>query len=200
MGRGRPRGARGASASTSTGRCDRWASLRDEIRRDILANGVDDRGVFVQSYGSKHLDASLLNVPLVGFLPATDPRVVNTVEAIQRELMDDGFVLRYRTDTAVDGLPGDEGTFLLCTFWLADALALMHRTDEARAIFERLLALRNDVGLARRGVRPASRAACSATSRRRSRTPRSSPPRPRCRAPRAWWAPRNGAPTSRLAP
>ncbi|HEY3833549.1 MAG TPA: glycoside hydrolase family 15 protein [Acidimicrobiia bacterium] len=125
----------------------RWIGLRDEIHREVLANGVDDRGVFMQSYGSKHLDASVLNIPLVGFLPATDPRVVNTVEAIQRELMDDGFVVRYRTESNVDGLPGQEGSFLLCTFWLADALALMHRTDEARALFEKLLALRNDVGL-----------------------------------------------------
>jgi GH15 family glucan-1,4-alpha-glucosidase len=126
---------------------ERWAALRDDIRRDILTNGVDDRGVFVQYYGSQHLDASLLNVPLVGFLPAHDRRVVNTVEAIQRELVEDGFVRRYRTDTGTDGLSGDEGTFLLCTFWLVDTLALMQRGDEARAIFERLLALRNDVGL-----------------------------------------------------
>ncbi len=126
---------------------DRWRALRDEIRRDVLDHGVDDRGRFVQSYGSTDLDASLLLVPLVGFLPATDQRVINTVEAIERELVTDGFVLRYRTDTASDGLPGEEGAFLLCSFWLADALALMGRHDDARALFERLLALRNDVGL-----------------------------------------------------
>ena len=125
----------------------RWVALRDEIRKEVLERAVDERGVFVQSYGSTHLDASALVVPIVGFLPADDPRVVRTVEAIQRELVENGFVLRYRTDSNVDGLPGGEGSFLLCTFWLANVLALMHRTDEARTIFERLLGLRNDVGL-----------------------------------------------------
>ncbi len=134
----------------------RWAALRDDIRRDILERGVDDRGLFVQSYGSRHLDASLLLVPLVGFLPASDPRVVHTVDAIQRELMDNGFVVRYHTETAVDGLPAGEGAFLLCTFWLADALALMRRAEESRAVFERLLSLRNDVGLLAEEYDPAS--------------------------------------------
>ena len=86
-------------------------------------------------------------MPLVGFLPASDPRVRGTVEAIERELMEDGFVVRYRNEQHVDGLPGDEGVFLLCTFWLADCLHLIGRREEARALFERLLALRNDVGL-----------------------------------------------------
>ena len=148
---------RGAHRFHREGPVHKWAAMRDEIKRDILANGVDDRGVFVQSYGSKHLDASVLNIPLVGFLPATDPRVVNTVDAIQRELMDNGFVLRYRTDSAVDGLPGGEGAFLLCTFWLADALALDapyrggagHLRAAARAPQRR--------GVARRGVRPGLR-------------------------------------------
>ena len=126
---------------------DRWRALRAEIRRDVLDHGVDERGRFVQSYGSTELDASLLLVPLVGFLPATDPRVINTVEAIERELLVDGFVLRYRTETAFDGLPSGEGAFLLCTFWLADTFALLGRHDDARALFERLLGLRNDVGL-----------------------------------------------------
>ncbi len=93
------------------------------------------------------LDASLLMMPLVGFLPASDPRVRSTVEAIQRELVEDGFVLRYRTEHNVDGLSGSEGVFLLCSFWLVDCLHLIGRTEEAREMFERLLTLRNDVGL-----------------------------------------------------
>ena len=129
------------------GPIERWGALRDEIRRDVLDRGVDDRGVFVQAYGSAELDASLLTIPLVGFLPATDERVVNTVEAIERELMVDGFVMRYRTHPDLDGMPPGEGAFLLCTFWLADALALMGRHEDARSIFERLLTVRNDVGL-----------------------------------------------------
>ncbi|MBA3652635.1 MAG: glycoside hydrolase family 15 protein [Actinobacteria bacterium] len=129
------------------GPVERWRALRNEIHRDVLKHGVDERGVFVQTYGATALDASLLLVPLVGFLPATDDRVVNTIEAIQRELSADGFVVRYRTDPAVDGLPSGEGAFLLCTFWLANALALIGRVDEATEMFQRLLALRNDVGL-----------------------------------------------------
>ncbi|MGK2947328.1 MAG: glycoside hydrolase family 15 protein [Acidimicrobiales bacterium] len=129
------------------GPVERWRALRDDIHRDVLARGVDDRGVFVQTYDSSDLDASLLLVPIVGFLPATDPRVVNTVEAIQRDLLVDGFVMRYRSGERVDGLPGGEGAFLLCTFWLADVLTLLGRDNEARSMFERLLGLRNDVGL-----------------------------------------------------
>ncbi len=101
----------------------------------------------MQFYGSKDPDASLLQLPLVGFLPADDPRIRGTVELIQRELLQDGFVARYPTHPGVDGLPPGEGAFLICTFWLADNLVLQGRTDEAREIFERLLALRNDVGL-----------------------------------------------------
>jgi GH15 family glucan-1,4-alpha-glucosidase len=127
---------------------DRWRALRDEIHRDVCANGFDpERNSFVQCYGSKALDASLLMIPLVGFLPATDPRVVSTVGAIQKELVRDGLVMRYSTESGVDGLPAGEGAFLACTFWLADNLALAGRYGEARGIFERLLALRNDVGL-----------------------------------------------------
>ncbi len=101
----------------------------------------------MQYYGGEQLDASLLLVPIVGFLPPDDPRVIGTVEAIQRELTVDGFVLRYRTEAGVDGVAGGEGTFLPCTFWLADCLALMGRRDEATELFERLLSIRNDVGL-----------------------------------------------------
>ncbi|WP_199515030.1 glycoside hydrolase family 15 protein [Nucisporomicrobium flavum] len=128
----------------------RWRKLRDDIREDILTNGYDKkRRTFTQYYGSDELDAALLMVPLVGFLPATDERVVGTVEAIERELLKDGFVQRYtqHADTDVDGLPPGEGAFLACTFWLADNYALMGRQEEAREVFERLLALRNDVGL-----------------------------------------------------
>jgi GH15 family glucan-1,4-alpha-glucosidase len=128
----------------------RWAALRDEIRDDILSHGYDaDRGTFTQFYGSTELDAALLMVPLVGFLPASDERVRGTVAAIERELLDDGFVQRYTQPPGegVDGLPSGEGAFLACSFWLADNYALMGRGDEARELFERLLALRNDVGL-----------------------------------------------------
>jgi GH15 family glucan-1,4-alpha-glucosidase len=117
----------------------------------VLRDGYNaDRGAFVQFYGSDRLDASLLLIPLVGFLPADDPRVVGTVDAIQRELMRDGLVERYRADdenVGVDGLPPGEGVFLPCSFWLAAVLAKQGRSDEALALFERLLSLRNDLGL-----------------------------------------------------
>ncbi|MFF2616708.1 glycoside hydrolase family 15 protein [Kitasatospora sp. NPDC058046] len=131
------------------GPLERWRALRDTIHADVCEHGYDpDRNTFTQSYGSRELDASLLLIPQVGFLPADDKRVIGTIEAIQRELStEDGFVLRYPTDGGVDGLPGDEGAFLACSFWLADALALIGRTDEARELFERLLSIRNDVGL-----------------------------------------------------
>ncbi|MBX6391666.1 MAG: glycoside hydrolase family 15 protein [Frankia sp.] len=144
------RAVKGIVESGLPGPVERWAALRDEIHREVCARGFDqERNTFTQYYGSKELDASLLNMPLVGFLPATDPRVVGTVAAIERELMEDGFVLRYPTadDGAVDGLPPGEGAFLACTFWLADNYALAGRVDDARELFERLLALRNDVGL-----------------------------------------------------
>ena len=130
------------------GPLDRWLALRDEIHHDVCTRGFDaDRGAFVQYYGSKSLDASLLMIPLVGFLPASDPRVVSTVRAIEQELMYHGLVLRYPTETGVDGLPPGEGTFLPCTFWLADNYAVAGRHQEARELFLRLLDLRNDVGL-----------------------------------------------------
>jgi len=139
---------RGARGHGLPGPVDRWEQLRDSIRADVLEHGVDaGRGTFVQSYGSTELDASLLLIPRVGFLPASDPRVIATVEAIQRELTQDGLVMRYRTGPADDGLPGNEGAFLACSFWLVDALHAMGRTAEARGVFERLLDLRNDVGL-----------------------------------------------------
>jgi GH15 family glucan-1,4-alpha-glucosidase len=132
------------------GPVDRWRALRDEVRAEVLARGWNDKKqAFTQSFGSDELDASLLLMPLVRFLPATDERVVSTVEAIRRELTVDGLVLRYRSraDGAVDGLPPGEGVFLPCSFWLANVLSLQGKLDEARELFERLLDLRNDVGL-----------------------------------------------------
>jgi GH15 family glucan-1,4-alpha-glucosidase len=126
----------------------RWRDLRRQIHDDVCRQGFDtDVNAFVQYYGSKDPDASLLMLPLVGFLPATDPRMRGTVEFIERRLVRNGFVDRYETAPHVDGLPPGEGAFLLCTFWLADNLALQGRSKEAREIFERLLDLRNDVGL-----------------------------------------------------
>jgi GH15 family glucan-1,4-alpha-glucosidase len=114
----------------------------------VCAKGFDAaKGSFVQSYGSRELDASLLMLPIVGFLPPDDPRVQGTIAAVERELLVDGFLLRYDTRSGTDGLPGREGAFLACTFWLVDAYVLMKRIDDARRLFDRLLALRNDVGL-----------------------------------------------------
>jgi GH15 family glucan-1,4-alpha-glucosidase len=118
------------------------------IHDDVCAHGFDRQlGSFVQSYGSQELDASLLLLPSVGFLPPTDPRIRGTVEAVERRLFVDGFLLRYDTATSQDGLRGGEGVFLACSFWLADAYVLMKRFADARRLFERLLGLRNDVGL-----------------------------------------------------
>jgi GH15 family glucan-1,4-alpha-glucosidase len=126
----------------------KWRAIRDAIHREVCEQGYDSqRNSFVQSYGSKELDASLLMMSMVGFLPITDQRVQGTVAAIQQELMTDGFVARYRSQSHVDGLPPGEGAFLPCTFWLADNLAAMGRRDEAVQIFERLAKLTNDVGL-----------------------------------------------------
>ncbi len=142
----------------SEGPVDRWRRIRSVIHDDVCQNGYDpDVGAFVQFYGSKLLDASLLMIPLVGFLPARDPRVLATVKAIQRHLVTDGLVARYHTVQDVDGLPPGEGAFLPCTFWLADNLALQGRYDEAREIFEHLLSLRNDVGLLSEEYEPVSR-------------------------------------------
>jgi len=125
-----------------------WRALRRRIHDDVCRNGYNSRlGSFVQSYGSRELDASLLLIPMTGFLPPGDPRVVGTLAAIERHLTVDGLVLRYRSNHDVDGLPRGEGYFLACNFWLADNLILQGRLEEARALFERLLALRNDVGL-----------------------------------------------------
>jgi GH15 family glucan-1,4-alpha-glucosidase len=127
---------------------DRWKQIRDEIHQEVCEQGYDgERRTFTQYYGSKELDASVLNIPLVGFLPGTDERVTGTIDAVARELGRDGFVSRYSTAETDDGLPGDEGQFLACSFWLVSALALNGRVEEARALFERLLGLANDLGL-----------------------------------------------------
>jgi GH15 family glucan-1,4-alpha-glucosidase len=133
-----------------SGPVDKWKSLRTQIHAEVCEKGFDaERNSFTQSYGSKELDASVLMIPLVGFLPAKDPRVVGTVDAISRELMVDGFVARYDSERSehVDGLTGREGAFLPCSFWMVDDLHLIGRHDDAAALFERLLSLRNDLGL-----------------------------------------------------
>jgi GH15 family glucan-1,4-alpha-glucosidase len=127
-----------------------WSSIRSLIHEDICRQGFNaSRNAFTQYYGSTELDASLLMMPLVGFLPANDPRIISTVEMIEKELISGGLVQRYQTSSSgqVDGLPPGEGTFLPCSFWLADCLYLMKRVDDARELYERLLAVRNDVGL-----------------------------------------------------
>lgn len=137
---------------------ERWRRLRDEIHADVCRNGYSERlGSFVQYYGAEWVDAALLMIPLVGFLPADDPRVVGTVERIQRDLCENGLVYRYRWRPEVDGLPEGEGAFLACSFWLVDVLAMMGRKDEAVALFERLLGLANDVGLFAEEYDPAGR-------------------------------------------
>jgi GH15 family glucan-1,4-alpha-glucosidase len=142
------RGVKMAEHFGMPGPLERWRAIRARIHHDVCARGVSpQRGCFVQCYGSEELDASLLLIPQTGFLPASDPRVVATIEAVQRELTVDGFVLRYLTHESIDGLPPGEGTFLACSFWLADALCMLGRHDEAHALFTRLATLANDVGL-----------------------------------------------------
>jgi GH15 family glucan-1,4-alpha-glucosidase len=133
----------------STGRAlPRFRQVRERIHEDVCARAFDpELGSFVQAYGSKALDAALLLLPLVGFLPSSDPRIVGTVRAIEHRLLVDGFVRRYDTGEVQDGLPPGDGAFLACSFWLADNWILQGRVGEARELFERLLALRNDVGL-----------------------------------------------------
>jgi GH15 family glucan-1,4-alpha-glucosidase len=142
------RAVKGVQEHGLPGPVDTWKALRERIRADVLANGFDQkRNTFTQYYGSKELDAALLNIPLVGFLPGSDERVRGTIQAVERELMSDGFVRRYTTTEDVDGLPPGEGAFLACTFWLADNFAACGRLNDAVELFERLLDLRNDVGL-----------------------------------------------------
>ena len=142
------RGIRAAETAGFEGPIDRWRRTRQAIHEDVCTRGFDPEiGSFVQSYGSKALDASLLLIPTVGFLPPDDARVRGTVDAVERRLFVDGFLRRYDPATTDDGLPGHEGAFLACAFWLADAYVLLGRIDDARRLFARLLELRNDVGL-----------------------------------------------------
>jgi GH15 family glucan-1,4-alpha-glucosidase len=139
------------------GPVERWRALRAKIHDEVCLHGFDrERNTFVQYYGGTELDASLLMIMLVGFLPPGDPRIKGTVETIERDLVQEGFVLRYRTDPKVDGLPPGEAPFLPCSFWLADNLALMGRREDARLLFERLLGLCNDVGLLAEEYDPAT--------------------------------------------
>jgi GH15 family glucan-1,4-alpha-glucosidase len=152
------RGVKSVERHGRDGPVDEWRRARDTVHRQVCEQGFSPRlNSFVQAYGSETLDASLLMMPLVGFLPAADSRVKGTVAAVQKHLMRDGFVARYDTRQTEDGLPVGEGTFLPCTFWFADNLALQGRWDEARALFERLLDLRNDVGLLSEEYDPVAR-------------------------------------------
>ena len=140
------------------GPLDKWRALREDIHIDVCTNGYDaERNTFVQSYGSDALDAALLLIPRVGFLTGNDPRVVGTVDAVQAALCRDGLLLRYDPDKSDDGLHEGEGVFLACSFWLADALAGIGRTRQATDLFERLLNLRNDVGLLSEEYDPVNR-------------------------------------------
>ena len=155
------RGVQACERFGRNGPVDRWRKARAEIHAEVCRRGFDtELNSFTQFYGSKRLDASLLIIPLVGFLPGDDPRMIGTVAAIERNLVRDGFVQRYAADdeaASVDGLPPGEGVFLPCTFWLADNFALQGRLDEARALFERLLGLRNELGLLAEEFDPAQR-------------------------------------------
>jgi GH15 family glucan-1,4-alpha-glucosidase len=133
---------------SADGKLELWRAIRDEIHAQVCARGYNtEKKAFTQSYDSDALDAAVLMAPMIGFLPATDERILGTIAAIERELTVDGFVLRYRPEEAQDGLPSDEGVFLACSFWMADCLHLTGRTEEARELFERLLSIRNDLGL-----------------------------------------------------
>ena len=152
------RGIKAIEQYRAEGPRERWEQLRRKIGAQIIDQGYDrERNTFVQYYGGRDLDASLLLIPQLGFLPPEDPRVRGTVLAIERELMHDGFVYRYPTRPETDGLPPGEGVFLPCSFWLANSLALIGRRDDAVALFERLLAVRNDLGLLSEEYDPAGR-------------------------------------------
>jgi GH15 family glucan-1,4-alpha-glucosidase len=152
------RAARAVERYGMGGPAKQWRATADKIHRQVCTEAYDsERNTFTQAYGSKALDAAVLLIPQVGFLPPTDPRVVGTVEAVQRELAVDGFVRRYLTEHVDDGLPDSEGAFLICSFWLADSLALIGRAGEARELYGKLVALRNDVGLLAEEYDPVSK-------------------------------------------
>jgi GH15 family glucan-1,4-alpha-glucosidase len=150
------RGAKLARLHDESGYADDWQAVADEIRQDICTNGVDDRGVFVQRYGATTLDASLLLLPLLRFLPADDPRVRATVRAIADELTEDGLVLRYRVSETDDGMRGAEGTFTICSFWLVSALVEIGELAEATALCEKLLSYASPLGLYAEEIDPLS--------------------------------------------
>lgn len=130
------------------GDADHWQALAEVIRADILKKGVDpDRNCFTQYYGSKAMDASLLMIPQVGFLPMDDDRIINTIHAVEEDLSDNGFILRYKAEATDDGLKGSEGTFIMCSFWMVECLAMIGEVQKAQMLFDRLLDIRNDVGL-----------------------------------------------------
>jgi GH15 family glucan-1,4-alpha-glucosidase len=152
------RGVRAVEQFQLDGPADQWRAARDRVAAEVCSQGWDDaRGTFVQSYGSTALDAATLLIPQVGFLPPTDKRVIGTVEAVGRELIHDGFVRRYDTEETDDGLSGTEAAFLACTLWYADGLHLIGRLTDAREVFERVLDLRNDVGLLAEEYDPVTR-------------------------------------------
>jgi GH15 family glucan-1,4-alpha-glucosidase len=142
------RGIKSAEMFGLEGPLDDWRKLRAEIRDEVIERGYNkELGTFVQAYGSKQLDASLLLLPCVGFLPVSDPRIAATVAGVERKLLCDGFVMRYSTEEVDDALSPGEGAFLACSFWLVDVYTLQERFAEAEALFRRLVGLRNDVGL-----------------------------------------------------
>jgi len=155
------RAIRTAEEFALDGPVDRWRAVRSRIHDEVCREGFNRaKGAFTQFYGSSEVDASLLLIPMVGFLPPTDPRVAGTLAAIENDLLRDGFLLRYATHSRspeVDGLPPGEGVFLPCTFWLADSYALQGRHDEARETFERVAKLANDVGLLSEEYDPSAR-------------------------------------------
>src|SRR6202046_4859219 len=142
------RAVKSAESFGLDGPLDEWRAVRDEISADVLSKAFDpELGSFVQAYGTKFLDASLLMIPAVGFLPVTDPRMEQTIATIERRLLRDGFVMRYDTERTDDGLPPGEGAFLACSFWLVDVYILQGRIADAERLFRNLIALRNDLGL-----------------------------------------------------
>jgi GH15 family glucan-1,4-alpha-glucosidase len=152
------RAIRSAEAFKLPGPIDEWKGIRERIHADVCTRGFDaELGSFVRAYGSKEVDASLLLLPAIGFLPPQDPRIVSTISAIERRLLVNGLVLRYDSATAADGLPAGEGVFLACSFWLADAYLMLGRRDDAVRLFNYLLSLRNDVGLLSEEYEPRSR-------------------------------------------
>jgi GH15 family glucan-1,4-alpha-glucosidase len=152
------RAVRGIEAFGLDGPLARWRELRRRIHDDVCRNGYDAQlGSFVRAYGSRELDASLLLLPAIGFLPPEDPRILGTIAAVERDLLHGGFVRRYRTESAADGFCSGEGVFLACSFWLADAMAMTGRREEAEALFESLLDVRNDLGLLAEEYDPAAR-------------------------------------------